>query len=395
MVKKLIFLGVCVAIFVSVHYHAILGMDASTTQAGFTDMDERYRWAEEAVTFLSQEGIINGMEEGKFAPGLTVKREQFAKMVALAFDLELPGTPSQTFVDVPSDKWSFPYIEATKDLIPREAGLPVNQYNPSAECTREQVAAAIVQALGFAETDVGDVRVLERMFTDEAEVSPELRTCVAIAVEKNILQGDAGTLRAKASVTRAEAAVFLQRGMTVKDGGTVATPAPATQTPIVGEPQVTLAQAKKWAEGRGADQRYIDIADLYWQYGELTGIRPEVLYAQAAKETNFGKYTGNVQPEQNNWAGIKTDHATGDKPEDHESFATPEDGVRAHFNHMAAYVGIEPVGQPHARYEIVKSISWAGTVQFVEELGGKWAPEPTYGVDMLTNYIQPMMETEA
>ena len=34
------------------------------------------------------------------------------------------------------------------------------------------------------------------------------------------------------------------------------------------------------------------------------------------------------------------------KQKDHETFATPEDGVRAHYNHMAAYVGLAPVGEP-------------------------------------------------
>ncbi len=75
---------------------------------------------------------------------------------------------------------------------------------------------------------------------------------------------------------------------------------------------------------KGAHKRFIDIAPIYWEYGELTGINPEILYAQAAKETNFGRYTGQVKPEMNNWAGIKILEAAGDKPEDHESFITPQ-----------------------------------------------------------------------
>ena len=39
----------------------------------------------------------------------------------------------------------------------------------------------------------------------------------------------------------------------------------------------------------------------------------------------------------NNWAGIKTLEAISDRPEDHETFITPEDGVRAHFN-IWAYI---------------------------------------------------------
>lgn len=161
---------------------------------------------------------------------------------------------------------------------------------------------------------------------------------------------------------------------------------PVTITPIIGSPSVSLEKAIQWAQKNGAHQRFIEVAPLYWEYGSQSGIRPEVLYAQAALETGFGRYGGQVLPEYNNWAGIKTSTASGDEPEDHEQFATPADGVRAHFNHMSAYLGLNPIGEPHARYHSVKKISWAGSVTLVEELSGKWAPSPTYHeriVDMI------------
>ncbi len=147
---------------------------------------------------------------------------------------------------------------------------------------------------------------------------------------------------------------------------------------IVGASQVSLARALEWAESKGAHPRFIAIAPVYWEYGQLTGICPEVLYAQAAHETRYGHFSGQVPPTFNNWAGIKTANAAGDKPEDHEQFATPEDGVRAHFNHMAAYVGLNPIGEQHGRYFVVKCLPWSGTVTTVEQLSGKWAPSATY-----------------
>lgn len=167
-----------------------------------------------------------------------------------------------------------------------------------------------------------------------------------------------------------------------------------TRTPLVGSPEATLEQAKLWAREREAHQRFIDIADLYWEYGRKTGFRPEVLYAQAAHETNFGKYTGQVPPEYNNWAGIKKAGATGDEPEDHEEFATPEEGVRAHFNHMSAYVGLRPIGEPHDRYQVVLKQTWAGAVIHVEDLSGKWAPSAEYHVSVL-NLLEQIYNTGA
>ncbi|UNC91707.1 N-acetylmuramoyl-L-alanine amidase [Candidatus Contubernalis alkaliaceticus] len=168
----------------------------------------------------------------------------------------------------------------------------------------------------------------------------------------------------------------------------------AVGTLIIGEPRVSVGQAKEWARNRGAHQRFIDIAPVYWAYGEQTGIRPEILYAQSAKETAFGRYTGVVPASYNNWAGIKTREATGDKPEDHQQFSTPEEGVRAHFNHISAYVGLEPIGEPHGRYYLVLTIAWAGTVKNVEEMSGKWAPAADYGPSVVRDYLVGLMDTE-
>lgn len=168
----------------------------------------------------------------------------------------------------------------------------------------------------------------------------------------------------------------------------------AIGTPIMGKPQATIEQAIEWARKRGAHQRFLDVAEYYWYYGELTGIRPEVLYSQAAKETNFGKFTGNVKPEQNNWAGIKVANPKGDRTEDHETFGSPKDGVRCHFNHMGIYCGVEPIGVPHPRWHVTKTASWAGTVKTVEGLGGKWAPNPDYGKSIVRDYLNDLLNTK-
>lgn len=169
---------------------------------------------------------------------------------------------------------------------------------------------------------------------------------------------------------------------------------PKTKTAISGPAEVTLEQAQLWAAGRNAHQRFIDIATLYWQYGEKTGLRAEVLYAQAGLDTNFGRYGNQVPPEYNNWAGIKKADNADQAGSAYESFATPEDGVRAHFNHMAAYLGLSPLGEPHARYHLTVQQSWAGSVLFVEDLSGKWAPALDYHVYLLT-LLDQMYKTKS
>ncbi|EOD01400.1 N-acetylmuramoyl-L-alanine amidase [Caldisalinibacter kiritimatiensis] len=166
-------------------------------------------------------------------------------------------------------------------------------------------------------------------------------------------------------------------------------------TRIVGKSKTTLAQMQEWAKKRGGSDKFIEASEKYLKYGELTGIRADILYCQSAKETNFGRFTGVVKEEMNNFAGIKVKNPTGDKINDFEKFITVDDGVRAHFNHICAYVGLNPIGKVHPRYYILKSLTWAGKVKYVEELGGKWSPIADYGITIVKDYLKDLLSTKS
>lgn len=163
---------------------------------------------------------------------------------------------------------------------------------------------------------------------------------------------------------------------------------------IIGKSIASIDQMQSWAKTKGASAKFIDAARIYYKYGLITGIRADVLYCQSAKETNFGRYTGVVSEDMNNFAGIKIKKPIGNRKQDHERFPSIDDGIRAHFNHMSAYVGKEPIGKPHDRYYVVKKLDWAGSTKYVEELGGKWAPDSNYGRDIITNYLSALLDTE-
>src|SRR5690606_4543399 len=74
---------------------------------------------------------------------------------------------------------------------------------------------------------------------------------------------------------------------------------------------------------------------------------------------------------------------------------SPSEGVRAHYNHLAAYVGVEPYGEPHGRWHVVRVMPWAGAIRYVEELGGRWAPNPDYGHSIVRDYLASLLATPA
>lgn len=389
MYKKLVYLTLVMALFVTMNMSALSG-NAAKGDTKFSDVSADYSWAYEAINKLVEKGAISGVDNKNFAPDSSVTKEQFAKMLSGALDIEpAEVTEEQVYKDIAEDRWSAQYINACSEFF-YDDSFGSGAFNPDENYTREKCAYAISMALGYGgkTSNLLDAKVLDN-FEDTDEITPALKNAIAMTVERGIVKGSDGLIRPKGEVTRAEAAVLLYRAMQYKERNSQNLF--ITQTPIMGESTVTLEQAKRWAQSKGAHERFINAAEYYWKYGEITGIRPEILYGQAAKETGFGKYGGAVAPEQNNWAGIKIKNPTGDKPEDHETFETPEDGVRAHFNHVSVYIGgIEPVGEPHDRYYVIQTVPWKGTVQYVEQLGGKWAPDVTYGYNIVVKMLRGM-----
>lgn len=326
---------------------------------------EAYPWAAESVEYCYNNGIIEGDEFGDLDLGGNLTRAQMARIFADTFGLEEAKTLQ--FEDVKSTDWFYTYARRIQISMPKKD----NNFNGGEYVTREEFAATLVKASGGKASD--SYTITNYSFKDASDVDDAYKNLLETAVTNLYMLGDNDNIRPKDLLTRAEACSFLYRVVKPE----------ADKTPITGGAQVTVEQAQKWAKAKGAADIFIEAAPLYWYYGEQFGIRPEVMYAQAGKETAYGNYGGAVLPEMNNWAGIKIKNPEGDRTEDHETFATPEDGVRAHFNHMSAYVGLAPVGEPHDRYYVVKSIAWAGTVKFVEQLGGRWCPDINYGYEIL------------
>lgn len=131
------------------------------------------------------------------------------------------------------------------------------------------------------------------------------------------------------------------------------------------------------------DRRYGDIATIYMSVGEQLGLRWDYAFYQMMLETGSLSYTrdgkkpGDVKPRQNNFAGLG---ATG-KGEPGESFATIEDGVKAHLQHLAMYAG-ERVEAPVAE-RTRKVQEWGVLTSWQKrfkrpitfsDLASKWAP---------------------
>lgn len=166
-------------------------------------------------------------------------------------------------------------------------------------------------------------------------------------------------------------------------------------TPIVGEASATVAQAQAWARARGATDWFVSLAPLYWRLApSCGGVRPEVAYAQSAKETAFGRFGGTIPgPEYHNPCGLKrTTGGSNDDPLAHGQFGSDEEGVTAHLDHLALYAGAP--GYPRAGTPDPRHFpTIAGKALTVEALGGKWAPAADYGQSIVRSYLAGLLAT--
>ena len=128
-----------------------------------------------------------------------------------------------------------------------------------------------------------------------------------------------------------------------------------------------------------------EIVSYYYEEGTREGIRPDVAFAQALKETGFFRYGGTVTPDQNNFCGLGTTSATVKG----SYFPNPQIGVRAHIQHLLAY---SPTRKPtlplvDPRYNIVRKAYGNRTLGTWQDLNGRWAvPGNYYGQEILSMF---------
>ena len=128
-----------------------------------------------------------------------------------------------------------------------------------------------------------------------------------------------------------------------------------------------------------------ELVAYYYEEGAREGIRPDVAFAQALKETGFFRYGGTVTPDQNNYCGLGTTSAEVKGA----YFATSQIGVRAHIQHLLAYAStrepITPVVDP--RYSLVRGVYGTNTLGNWQDLNGRWAvPGDSYGQSILSMF---------
>lgn len=163
-------------------------------------------------------------------------------------------------------------------------------------------------------------------------------------------------------------------------------PVPIEKTPIQGESVATVDQMVQFVLNSGKEPRINcsleELAQFYIEEGKIEGIKGDMAFAQAVKETNYFTFLRTdgtpslVLPAQNNYCGLG---ATNNSEIGQGAwFDTPREGVRAQIQHLKAYASTEPLRNEciDPRFNLVTR----GCAPCWEDLNGRWAvPGVGYG----------------
>lgn len=187
--------------------------------------------------------------------------------------------------------------------------------------------------------------------------------------------------------------------------------AAASGTPIRGKAELSpeLLRAALAArnpsvvlEAGGIDPYYagVDLVGIYYKLGDIYEQPADLAFLQAAKETNWWRFGGFVQPWQYNPCGLGATGAPASGDEDLRGaapwavrfvrgvhgavFASPWLGAEAHMQHLFAYRCTDPLPEGRPLVDPRFGLVQRGVAPCWEDLDGRWAvPGVGYGASIV------------
>ena len=179
---------------------------APAAENSYTDVSEK-EWYFDAVQYASQNGLMNGVGNGKFDPEGSMTR---AMLVTVLWRYEgEPAEGENTFTDVPNGTWYTDAVAwaAEKGIV---GGVGNGNFDPNGSITREQMATILfryAQNKGIEISKRGELSG----FADSGNVSSWAKDAVQWTVAEKIINGSDGKLLPQGNATRAQVSAILMR----------------------------------------------------------------------------------------------------------------------------------------------------------------------------------------
>lgn len=171
----------------------------------FDDLDS-VEWAREPICKLAEMGVLRGKEYRLFYPNDNITREEFVKMLTVAYKLNIENKTAK-FTDVNADDWFMPYVAAALEngIV---NGVSDDMFGTGQNITRQDLAVMAYNAVLKNGVEFNTEGV--QKFSDDDKISDYAKTAVYALKSQDIVNGiDGKNFAPQDTATRAEAAKIL------------------------------------------------------------------------------------------------------------------------------------------------------------------------------------------
>ena len=166
---------------------------------------ENIDWAKDAILYLNSKNIILGDGSGKFRPNDNITREEFTKLVVVAFGIPTAeGTVK--FIDVDENNWAKAYIDtAYENGIVNGTGE--SKFGLGTNITRQDMAVMVLRAA----EKIGKVFAEGEIISEDANtVADYAKDAMGKLMKAGIINGTGNNMvEPHANATRAQAAKII------------------------------------------------------------------------------------------------------------------------------------------------------------------------------------------
>ena len=162
-------------------------------------------WAKDAILYLNNKKILSGDGNGKFRPNDNITREEFTKLVVMAFGI--PSAKNKAgFDDVAEENWAKDYINAAYEngIV---NGISESKFGFGTNISRQDMALMVLRA---AEKMGRTFETGEITSTDASDIADYAKEAVGKMMKAGIINGFGdNTFLPNANATRAQAAKII------------------------------------------------------------------------------------------------------------------------------------------------------------------------------------------
>ncbi len=187
---------------------AVTFVESQPEPLPFTDVNEG-DWFHDAVRYVYDNGLMDGVGDGQFAPNATTTRAQLVTILyRLAGEPDVSG--QSDFTDVAAGQWYTDAVlwAAEKGIV---NGISDTEFAPSGDLTREQLATILyryAEGMGYDVSTQADLSG----FPDAGDIQSYATEALSWAVAEGLLQGfEDDSLQPGGTATRAQIATILMR----------------------------------------------------------------------------------------------------------------------------------------------------------------------------------------